>query len=99
MSDDLKSAGVTHVVMESTGVYWILVWNILEERGFQLMLINPYLIKQMPGRKSDVKDAQWIALLLQKGMLRGSLVPNAHIRELRIVVAQNPANKLANEMP
>jgi transposase len=84
MADDLKSAGVTRVAMESTGVYWIPVWNILEERGFELMLVNPYLIKQMPGRKSDVKDAQWIALLLRKGMLRGSLVPNEHIRELRV---------------
>jgi transposase len=51
--------------------------------GFNLMLVNPYLIKQMPGRKSDVKDAQWIAVLLYKGLLRGSLVPDKQIRELR----------------
>lgn len=64
-------------------MYWVPVWNILEEMGFSLMLVNPYLIKQMPGRKSDVKDAQWIATLLQKGLLRSSLVPCQHIRELR----------------
>src|SRR5690606_22033040 len=68
----------------STGVYWIPVWNILEDMGFELLLVNPFLIKQMPGRKSDVKDAQWIALLLRKGMLRGSLVPCDRIRELRV---------------
>jgi transposase len=69
--------------MESTGIYWIPVWNILEEMGFDLMLVNPFLIKQMPGRKSDVKDAQWIAKLLHKGLLRGSLVPDKTIRQLR----------------
>jgi len=69
--------------MESTSIYWIPVWNILEEMGFELMLVNPYLIKQMPGRKSDIKDAQWIATLLHKGLLRGSMIPDQQIRELR----------------
>jgi transposase len=80
----LKSEGVEEVAMESTGMYWIPVWNILEELGFALTLVNPYLIKQMPGRKSDVKDAQWIATLLHKGLLRGSLIPCKEIRELRV---------------
>lgn len=79
----LKSENVKRVAMESTGIYWIPVWNILEQMGFELLLVNPYLIKQMPGRKSDVKDAQWIAILLHKGLLRGSLVPSPTIRELR----------------
>ncbi len=79
----LQAIGVERIAMESTGIYWIPVWNILETMGFKLMLINPYLIKQMPGRKSDVKDAQWIAMLLQKNLLRSSLVPCARIRELR----------------
>jgi transposase len=79
----LKEQGVTKVAMESTGIYWIPVWNILEKQGFELLLVNPYFIKQMPGRKSDVKDSQWIAQLLAKGMLRGSLIPEEHIRELR----------------
>lgn len=84
MGEFLKGQGICRVAMESTGTYWIPIWNILEEQGFDLLLVNPFLIKQMPGRKSDVKDAQWIALLLHKGMLRGSLVPNARIRELRV---------------
>lgn len=83
MGSLLLQEGVKRIAMESTGIYWIPVWNILEEMGFDLMLVNPYLIKQMPGRKSDVKDAQWIAILLHKGLLRGSLVPGKQIRELR----------------
>ena len=57
----LQNQNVKKIALESTGIYWIPVWNILEEMGFDLMLVNPYFIKQMPGRKSDVKDAQWIA--------------------------------------
>jgi len=83
MAQMLTGEGVKKIAMESTGIYWIPVWNILEEAGFELMLVNPYLIKQMPGRKSDVKDAQWIAKLLYKGMLRGSMIPCKTIRQLR----------------
>jgi len=83
MGKDLRAQGVETIAMESTGMYWVPVWNILEEMGFTLVLVNPYLIKQMPGRKSDVKDAQWIATLLHKGLLRSSLVPCKEIRELR----------------
>lgn len=79
----LQKEGVKKIAMESTGIYWIPVWNILEEMGFILTLVNPYIIKQIPGRKSDVKDAQWIATLLHKGLLRGSLVPDKTIRQLR----------------
>ena len=84
LGEHLKSEGVEEVAMESTGMYWIPVWNILEDLGFRLTLVNPYLIKQMPGRKSDVKDAQWIATLLHKGLVRGSLIPCKEIRELRV---------------
>ncbi len=83
MGKDLQGKGAITIAMESTGMYWIPVWNILEEMGFTLVLVNPYLIKQMPGRKSDVKDAQWIATLLHKGLLRSSLTPCKEIRELR----------------
>ena len=83
MGKVLQAEGAETIAMESTGMYWIPVWNILEEMGFDLILVNPYLIKQMPGRKSDVKDAQWIATLLHKGLLRSSLVPSKQIRELR----------------
>lgn len=79
----LKAEGVKRVAMESTSIYWVPVWNILSEMGFELMLVNPFLIKQLPGRKSDVKDAQWIAQLLYKDMLRGSFVPCGVIQELR----------------
>lgn len=84
MGEGLRREGISEIAMESTGMYWIPVWNILEDMGFDLTLVNPYLIKQMPGRKSDVKDAQWIATLLNKGLLRRSLVPCKEIRELRV---------------
>ena len=83
LGEYLQSENVLEVAIESTANYWIPVWNILEAMGLKLNLVNPYLIKQMPGRKSDIKDAQWIATLLHKGLIRSSLVPNAEIRELR----------------
>ncbi len=82
LSDWLAAHGVTHVAMEATGVLWKPVWNILDGR-FQLLLVNPRELKQVPGRKSDVKDAQWIAQLLQHGLLRSSFVPGRPQRELR----------------
>ncbi|MCC7575973.1 MAG: transposase [Methanomethylovorans sp.] len=84
LGEYLKSEEIEDVALESTGMYWIPVWNILEEMGFNLTLVNPYLIKQMPRRKSDVKDAQWIATLLHKGLVRSSLIPCKGIRELRV---------------
>ena len=83
MGEYLRSEGVKKVALESTSTYWVPVWDILLEMGFDLMLVNPFLIKQMPGRKSDVKDAQWIACLLHKGMLRGSMIPSPTIQQLR----------------
>src|SRR5512135_330382 len=78
----LEALGVTHVAMESTGVLWKPVWNILDGR-YQLLLVNPRHVKQVPGRKSDVSDAEWIAQLLQCGLLRSSFVPRRELRELR----------------
>lgn len=78
----LDSELVVKVAMESTGVYWMPVWRALEQ-DFKLYLVNPYFIKQMPGRKTDVQDAQWIATLLDKGLLRSSVVPDKTIRVLR----------------
>jgi transposase len=83
LGEYLRSEGVRKVAMESTSTYWVPVWDILLEMGFELMLVNPFLIKQMPGRKSDVKDAQWIACLLHKGLLRGSMIPSPTIQQLR----------------
>jgi transposase len=82
LSDWLALHGVTHVAMESTGVFWKPVFNILESR-FQVLLVNAQHIKQVPGRKTDVKDCEWIAQLLQCGLLRGSFVPPRPQRELR----------------
>jgi len=84
MGDYLRSEGVTKVAMESTSTYWVPVWDVLLEMGFELMLVNPFLIKQMPGRKSDIKDAQWISCLLHKGLLRGSMIPSPLIQQLRV---------------
>lgn len=78
----LAEHGVTQVAMESTGVYWKPVWNILQD-GFQLLLVNPRHMKAVPGRKTDVKDCEWIAQLLQHGLLRASFVPAERIRDLR----------------
>ena len=82
LADYLESLGVTHVAMEATGVLWKPVWNILEGR-FTLLLVNPHHLKKVPGRKSDVSDAEWIAQLLQCGLLRGSFVPPRNLRNLR----------------
>lgn len=80
----LEEVGVTDVAMESTGVFWKPVWNILEPL-FHLMLVNPQHMKQVPGRKTDVKDAEWIATLLEHGLLRPSFVPPAPQRAVREV--------------
>jgi transposase len=87
LADWLTDEGVTHVAMESTGVYWKPIWNILEGQ-FQILLVNAQHIKQVPGRKTDVKDAEWIAQLLQHGLLRGSFVPPTPQRELRELTRQ-----------
>src|SRR5262245_51141649 len=82
LADWLAAAGCTHVAMESTGVYWRPVYQILEGR-IELLLVNAQHIKTVPGRKTDVKDCQWIARLLEHGLLRASFVPPAPLRELR----------------
>lgn len=81
LSDWLGAAGCTHVAMESTGVYWKPIYNIWEG-SFELLLVNARHIKTVPGRKTDVKDWEWIAELLQPGLLRGSFVPQQGEREL-----------------
>jgi transposase len=78
----LESLGITHVVMEATGSYWKSVWRVLEGR-FELTLANPAHIKNLPGRKSDVSDAAWMADLHAHGLIRGSFVPSPEISALR----------------
>jgi transposase len=83
LAEWLAAEGVTQVVMEATGQYWKPIWWVLEEQGFALMLVNARHVKILPGRKTDVGDAAWLAELLEHGLLRGSFVPPAAIRELR----------------
>ena len=78
----LQHEGVTHVAMESTGILWKPIYNLLEEH-FTVLVVNARHLKQVPGRKTDVKDCEWIAHLLQCGLLRGSYVPSRTYRELR----------------
>jgi transposase len=80
--DWLTACGVTHVAMESTGVYWRPVHNILEG-CFEVLLVNARHVKAVPGRKTDVKDSEWLAELLEHGLLRGSFIPPQPIRDLR----------------
>lgn len=79
----LLQENVEQVAMESTGVFWKCVWNIIEDEKYEIKLANAREIKNMPGRKTDVKDAQWIAELLRCGLVKGSFVPDIEIRELR----------------
>jgi len=81
LSDWLTSYGVTHVAMESTGEYWKPIYNILEE-NFEVLLVNAQHIKAVPGRKTDVKDSEWIADLLRHGLLKASFIPPKGQRDL-----------------
>jgi transposase len=82
LRDWLKGLGVTHVAMEATGVYWKPVYYLLED-DFELLLVNAQHVKNVPGRKTDVKDAQWLCQLLEHGLVKSSFVPPKPIRELR----------------
>ncbi|ADD02618.1 transposase IS116/IS110/IS902 family protein [Thermoanaerobacter italicus Ab9] len=93
MTDDLialkefiKAKGCSVVAMESTGSYWKPIYNLLELENIKILLVNAKHIKNVPGRKTDVKDAEWIASLLQHGLLQGSFVPDREQRELRELV-------------
>jgi transposase len=87
LSKWLSEWGCTHVAMESTGVLWIPVWNVLEG-DFKLLLTNAQHLKKVPGRKKDVTDAEWIAQLMQCGLLKGSFVPSREIRQWRTLTRQ-----------
>ncbi len=102
LADWLKVFAVTHVAMEATGVYWQPVWHILDE-DFELMLVNARHVKNVPGRKTDVSDAQWLCQLMEAGLLRSSFVPPKPQRQLRtltryrktqIAERQREANRL-----
>lgn len=84
LRDWLVAEGVTQVAMEATGVYWKPLWHVLEDGpGLELLLVNPAHFKNLPGRKTDVKDSEWLCQLLECGLLRGSFIPPADIAKLR----------------
>ena len=85
MAEWLKSCGVTHVVMQSTGVYWIAVYDVLEKDGFQVCLANARETKNLPGRKTDVQESQWLLKLHTYGLLRNSFRPPEEIRLVRTI--------------
>ncbi|HLZ24721.1 MAG TPA: IS110 family transposase [Ktedonobacterales bacterium] len=86
LAEWLQGLGVEEVAMESTGVYWKAPWNVLEARGFKLTLVNARDAKAVPGRKTDIKDAEWLAELHQHGLLKASFVPDREQRELRELI-------------
>ena len=88
LADWLAECGVEAVVMESTGVYWIPLFGVLEERGFQVMLVDPRRIKNVPGRKTDVLDCQWLQQLHTYGLLSGAFRPDGEVRRLRSYLRQ-----------
>src|SRR5271167_1635745 len=83
LSDWLSAEGVTHIAMEATGVYWKPVWHILSDGEFELVLANAAHVKNVPGRRTDVSDATWLAELLAHGLVRGSFVPDEQTQEMR----------------
>ena len=88
LADWLSECGVETVVMESTGVYWIPLFGVLEERGLEVMLVDPRRIKNVPGRKTDVRDCQWLQQLHTYGLLPGAFRPDGDIRRLRSYLRQ-----------
>jgi transposase len=84
--DWIKENGCTHVAMESTSVYWKPIVNLLESEGIEFLVVNAQHMKALPGRKTDVKDAEWIAQLLRHGLLKASFIPDRNQRELRELV-------------
>lgn len=86
LRDWCKIKGVTHIAMESTGIYWKPVFNILEDDAFEIILVNARHVKNIPGHKTDKKDSAWLSKLLLSGLLKGSFIPPVDIRELRDLV-------------
>ena len=98
LADWLVECRVDTVVMESTGVYWIPLFGVLEERGFQVMLVDPRRIKNVPGRKTDVMDCQWLQQLHTYGLLSGAFRPEGEIRRLRSYLRQRAIFELTQAL-
>jgi transposase len=86
LSEWLSAEGCTHIAMEATGIYWKPVWHVLGDGEFELVLANAAHVKKVPGRKTDVNDATWLADLMAHGLIRRSFVPDAHTQELRALL-------------
>ncbi len=86
LRDWCKQEGVSHIAMESTGIYWKPVFNVLEDQAFEIILVNARHVKNIPGHKTDKKDSAWLSKLLLSGLLKGSFIPPVDIRELRDLV-------------
>ena len=97
MADFLKQCGIRSVVMESTGVYWVPVFRVLEEAGFEVVLVNPRHVKHVPGRKTDVLDCQWLRQLHTFGLLNGAFVPARDVDAMRTYWRQR--NTLVADAP
>jgi transposase len=100
LHDWLAGLGVTHIAMGSTGIYWRPVFNLLEGEGRTSLLVNPQHMRAVPGRKTDVKDSEWLADLLRHGLLRASFIPPAPIRDRREVTRyrKTPVQQRADEV-
>jgi hypothetical protein len=83
LRDHLLERGVSSVAMEATGVYWLCLYAVLEQAGLEVVMVNGRHVKNLPGRKTDMKDCQWQATLHAHGLLRGGFVPKEHIRRLQ----------------
>ena len=88
LADWLRACRIKTVVMESTGVYWIPIFEILEQKGFDVQLVNARDAKHVPGRKTDVSDAEWLQRLHEHGLLRGSFQPKGEVKALRSYLRQ-----------
>ncbi len=88
LADWLRDCGIKIVAMESTGVYWIALYELLQRRGFEVLLVNARHVKNVSGRKSDVLDCQWLQQLLSFGLLRGAFRPDDKVCELRSITRQ-----------
>jgi transposase len=96
LSEWLSAEGCTHIAMEATGIYWKPVWHVLGDAEFELVLANAAHVKNVPGRKTDVNDATWLADLMAHGLIRGSFVPDAHTRNCALC-CEPASNSCASE--
>jgi len=99
LSDWLVGEGCTHVAMEATGVYWKPVWHVLSDGDFTLVLANAAHVKNVPGRKTDVNDATWLADLLAHGLIRSSFVPDEQTQEMRTLLRTRKATDARVQPP